>query len=71
MAPYSILIVKNMDRWLYLLFEHKSVQDKKAHKKLLRYIVEIWDQLEEKLIVWKFIFLLKHNGSRIGRIREL
>ena len=36
------------DQWLYLLFEHKSAPDKKIHKKLLRYMVEIWDQHEKQ-----------------------
>jgi predicted transposase YdaD len=35
------------DQWVYLLFEHKSTPDKKIHKKLFRYIIEIW-ALHEK-----------------------
>ncbi len=43
---YRFKLLKN-DQWVYLLFEHKSTPDKKIHKKLFRYIIEIW-ALHEK-----------------------
>ncbi len=44
---YRAKILRN-DQWVYLLFEHKSAPDKKIHRQLLRYIIEIWDQHEKQ-----------------------
>lgn len=45
----------NTDQWVYLLFEHKSAPDKKVHKQLLRYMVEIWDQYEKQVDFYKLL----------------
>jgi hypothetical protein len=45
---YRAKLWKKEDQWVYLLFEHKRNKDKKIHKKLIPYMIDIWDQLEKQ-----------------------